>query len=81
MGWRHSLRHKKTISVIAGASLALASYACLANESFTASDSNPTSRMIEYPWIEVMGNFFHPTVKGYQIRVDAMLPDLQQLMK
>lgn len=30
---------------------------------------------------EVMGDFLHPTAKGYQIWVDAMLPDIQQLMK
>jgi len=30
---------------------------------------------------EIMGDFLHPTAKGYQIWVDAMLPDIQQLMK
>ena len=30
---------------------------------------------------EVMGDFLHPTPKGYQIWVDAMLPDIQQLIK
>ena len=30
---------------------------------------------------EVMGDFLHPTYKGYQIWVDAMLPDIQKLMK
>jgi lysophospholipase L1-like esterase len=30
---------------------------------------------------EIMGDFLHPTPKGYQIWVDAMLPDIQQLMK
>jgi lysophospholipase L1-like esterase len=30
---------------------------------------------------EVMGDFLHPTAKGYQIWVDAMLPDIQKLMK
>ncbi|GGY80267.1 hypothetical protein GCM10011613_26620 [Cellvibrio zantedeschiae] len=30
---------------------------------------------------EVMGDFLHPTAKGYQIWADAMLPDIQQLMK
>lgn len=30
---------------------------------------------------EVMGDFLHPTAKGYQIWVDAMLPDIQKLLK
>jgi len=30
---------------------------------------------------EVMADFLHPTPKGYQIWVDAMLPDIQKLMK
>lgn len=30
---------------------------------------------------DVMGDFLHPTAKGYQIWADAMLPDIQQLMK
>lgn len=30
---------------------------------------------------DVMGDFLHPTAKGYQIWVDAMLPDIQKLMK
>jgi lysophospholipase L1-like esterase len=30
---------------------------------------------------EVLGDFLHPTAKGYQIWVDAMLPDIQNLMK
>jgi lysophospholipase L1-like esterase len=30
---------------------------------------------------EVLGDFLHPTAKGYQIWVDAMLPDIQQLIK
>lgn len=30
---------------------------------------------------EVMGDFLHPTAKGYQIWADAMLPDIQKLMK
>jgi len=29
---------------------------------------------------EIMGDFLHPTAKGYQIWVDAMLPDIQKLM-
>lgn len=29
---------------------------------------------------EVMGDFLHPTAKGYQIWADAMLPDIQILM-
>ena len=30
---------------------------------------------------EVMADFLHPTPKGYQIWSDAMLPDIQKLMK
>lgn len=30
---------------------------------------------------EIMGDFLHPTAKGYQIWVDAMLPDIQKLLK
>jgi lysophospholipase L1-like esterase len=30
---------------------------------------------------EIMGDFLHPTPKGYQIWVDAMLPDIQRLLK
>ncbi|TFW15821.1 glycosyl hydrolase 2 galactose-binding domain-containing protein [Duganella callida] len=30
---------------------------------------------------QVMGDFLHPTVQGYQIWADAMLPDIRQLMK
>ena len=30
---------------------------------------------------EIMYDFLHPTPKGYQIWSDAMLPDIQQLMK
>lgn len=30
---------------------------------------------------DVMGDFLHPTAKGYQIWADAMLPDIQKLMK
>jgi len=30
---------------------------------------------------EISGDFLHPTAKGYQLWVDAMLPDIQQLMK
>lgn len=30
---------------------------------------------------EIMGDFLHPTAKGYQIWADAMLPDIQQLLK
>jgi lysophospholipase L1-like esterase len=30
---------------------------------------------------DVMGDFLHPTAKGYQIWVDAMLPEIQKLMK
>jgi lysophospholipase L1-like esterase len=30
---------------------------------------------------EVMADFLHPTAKGYQIWSDAMLPDIQKLMK
>ena len=30
---------------------------------------------------EVLGDFLHPTAKGYQLWVDAMLPDIQALMK
>lgn len=30
---------------------------------------------------DTMGDFLHPTAKGYQIWVDAMLPDIQKLMK
>jgi lysophospholipase L1-like esterase len=29
---------------------------------------------------DVMGDFLHPSAKGYQIWVDAMLPDIQKLM-
>ncbi|RYY73952.1 MAG: mucin-desulfating sulfatase [Gammaproteobacteria bacterium] len=29
---------------------------------------------------ELMGDFLHPSYKGYQIWADAMLPDIQQLM-
>lgn len=29
---------------------------------------------------EVMGDFLHPTAKGYQLWVDAMLPDIKKLM-
>lgn len=29
---------------------------------------------------DVMADFLHPTVKGYQIWADAMLPDIQKLM-
>jgi lysophospholipase L1-like esterase len=29
---------------------------------------------------EVMGDFLHPTAKGYQMWVDVMLPDIQKLM-
>lgn len=30
---------------------------------------------------DIMGDFLHPTPKGYQLWVDAMLPDIQSLMK
>lgn len=30
---------------------------------------------------EIMGDFLHPTAKGYQIWADAMLPDIQALIK
>jgi lysophospholipase L1-like esterase len=30
---------------------------------------------------DVMGDFLHPTATGYQIWADAMLPDIQKLMK
>jgi lysophospholipase L1-like esterase len=30
---------------------------------------------------EIMGDFLHPTAKGYQIWADAMLPDIQTLIK
>lgn len=30
---------------------------------------------------EVMADFLHPTLKGYEIWSDAMLPDIQKLMK
>lgn len=30
---------------------------------------------------DVLGDFLHPTAKGYQLWVDAMLPDIQTLMK
>ncbi len=30
---------------------------------------------------EIMGDFLHPTEKGYQLWADAMLPDIQRLMK
>ena len=30
---------------------------------------------------EILGDFLHPTAKGYQLWVDAMLPDIQSLMK
>ena len=30
---------------------------------------------------EIMGDFLHPTAKGYQLWVDAMLPDIQMLIK
>jgi lysophospholipase L1-like esterase len=30
---------------------------------------------------ELMGDFLHPSPKGYQVWVDVMLPDIQKLMK
>ena len=30
---------------------------------------------------EIMADFLHPTAKGYQVWADAMLPDIQQLLK
>ena len=30
---------------------------------------------------DIMGDFLHPTPKGYQIWADAMLPDIQQLLQ
>src|SRR5207253_2072256 len=53
MGRQHSLLIKKTVSLIAGASLALASYACVAGESLAPSGTNPTPRTIEYSWMSV----------------------------
>jgi lysophospholipase L1-like esterase len=30
---------------------------------------------------EIMADHLHPTAKGYRIWADAMLPDIEQLMK
>ena len=30
---------------------------------------------------EIMGDFLHPTAKGYQLWATAMLPDIQQLLQ